>query len=98
MHNPSYIVGFKPRQKTIQDGVIRNRAQSQSGTQLGVLAEPNFGLSKGPVFVAHQAEHGKRLRLPEQPLAEFRAPRGQYWLANFESQTGKPNQSNFGHP
>jgi hypothetical protein len=37
------------------------------------------------------------LRLCELPLAELRALRGQNSLTDFQSQPGKPHQSNLSH-
>jgi len=39
-------------------------------SRLRMLAESNLGFAEGPVLVAHLAQHGQQLRLPELPLAE----------------------------
>jgi hypothetical protein len=54
MHHPRHIVFLEPRQKAIERGVIRHRAQLERGSQLGVLAQPDLNFAKGPVLVTHQ--------------------------------------------
>jgi len=55
--------------------------QLQCGAQLLVLSQAYLGFAKGPVFVAHQAQHRQQLRLGGLMLTEARAigrqnPRG----------------------
>jgi len=97
VHHSRHIGRIKPRQKAIERGVVRNRVQSEGGTQLGVFAQTDLGLAKSPVLIPHQTKHGQQLRLRELPLAELRALRGQNRLTDFQSQTGKAYQSNLGH-
>ncbi len=92
-----YIFFAEPQQKAIQRGVVGNQVQLESGAQLGMFLEPDFGFPKGPVLITHQAQYRQQLRLREQPLAEFTAMSGQNGLADFQSQPGESNQSNLGH-
>ena len=97
VHPPRHIGRTKPRQKTIERGVVGNRVQLQGGTQFCVLAQSDFSLAKGPVLLAHQAKHGQQLRLRKLPLAELRALRGQNSLTDFQSQPNIAHQSNLSH-
>ena len=54
MHHTHHIVFLEPRQKAIQRGVIRHRAQLESRAQLGVLTQPHLSFAKDPVLVTHQ--------------------------------------------
>jgi hypothetical protein len=97
IHHPRYIVFFEPRQKATKRGVIRYRLQLQSGSQLRVFAQPHLGLAKGPVLIAHQAQHGQQLRLGELTLAKLGALSRQHRLAGFQGQPSESYQSDFSH-
>ncbi len=77
--------------------MIGNRVQFEGGSQLRVLAQADPSLAKGLVLITHPAKHGQQLRLCKLPLAELRALRGQNNLTDFQSQAGKPHQSNLSH-
>ena len=97
VHNPGHVVHIQASEEAVQRGVVRNRLQPQGAPQLNVFAEPHLGFAKGPVLVAHQAEHSQQLRLREGPLAELRSLRRQDCLADLQSQAGKAHQSHFSH-
>jgi hypothetical protein len=88
---------LQPPQKTIQRGVVGHRWQVQCGAQLLVLAQAHFSFAKGPVFVAHQAQHRQQLRLGELMFAEARAVGRQNLRGHLQGHASKGQESNFGH-
>ena len=62
-----------------------------------MLAQPHFGLAKGPVFVTHQAKNSQQLRLIELVLAESAAVTRQHRLGDLQGDASKGQESNFGH-
>src|SRR5882762_4404998 len=88
---------LQPPQKTIQRGVVGHRWQVQRGAQLVVLAQAYFGFAKGPVFVAHQAQHRQQLRLGELMFAEARAVGRQNLRGHLQCHARKRQESDFGH-
>jgi len=91
------VVGLQPRQKAIQRGVVGNGAKLQGETQLRVFAEPHLSFAEGPVFIAHQAEHGQQLRLRELVLAKRRAIPRHRGMSNAQRHARKSHQPYFGH-
>src|SRR5882672_5405219 len=90
-------VVLQPPQKTIQRGVVGHRWQLQYGAQLVVLAQAHFGFAKGPVFVAHQAQHRQQLRLGELMFAEARAVGRQNLRGHLQSHASKGQEPDLGH-
>jgi hypothetical protein len=90
-------VVLQPPQKTIQRGVVGHCWQLQCGAQLLVLAQAYFGFAKGPVFVAHQAQHRQQLRLGELMLTETRAVGRQNLRGHLQRHANKGQESNLGH-
>jgi len=88
---------LQPPQKAVERRVIGDARQSQHPAQLAVLGQLHFGLSKGPVLVAHQAQHGQQLRLGELILAESSAIAGQNSGSHFEGYSHKRQEYYFGH-
>src|SRR5712692_7005309 len=72
----------QPPQEAIHGGVVRHARQSQHGAQLAMLAQTHFGLTKGPVRVAHQTKDRQQLRLGELVFAET-------------TSVGRPNRSGY---
>jgi hypothetical protein len=62
-----------------------------------VLAQTYFGFAKGPVFVAHQAQHRQQLRLGELSLTEARALGRQNLPGHLQRHASKRQESDFGH-
>src|SRR5580692_1186789 len=62
-----------------------------------MLAQTHFGLAKGPVFVAHQAENGQQLRLGKLTLAETASVAWEHRPGDLQSDAGKRQESDFGH-
>ena len=62
-----------------------------------MLAEPHFGLAKGPVLVTHQAENGQQLRLVELVLAETTAVARKHRPRNLQGNASERQESDFGH-
>jgi hypothetical protein len=62
-----------------------------------MLAQPHFGLAKGPVLVAHQTENGQQLRLIELVFAESAAVARKHRLADLQGDPGERQESDFGH-
>jgi len=91
------LVGPQPCQKAMQRGVVGNAAQLQGGVQLHVFAAPHLGFAEGPVFTAHQAEHGQQLPLHEQVLAKRRATPRHAGLSNAQRHACKSHLHYFGH-
>jgi hypothetical protein len=71
--------------------------QFQRGTQLLVLSQAYFGFAKGPVCVAHQAQHRPQLRLGELMLTEARALGRQNPRAHLQRHASKGQQSDLAH-
>jgi hypothetical protein len=86
----------KSAETAVARGVIGHMPQPQGHAQLCVFGQPDFGLTKGPVFIAHQAEDGAPLRLGKPALRECTAvgrPRG---LAHVQRHGGKFHSPNVG--
>jgi hypothetical protein len=90
-------VVFQPPQKALQRGVVGHRLQFQRGTQLLVLPQAYFRFAKGPVCVAHQAQHRPQLRLGELLLTEARALGRQNPRGHLQHHASKGQQSDLGH-
>src|SRR6266849_4914154 len=90
-------VVLQPPQKTIQRGVVGHRPQSQCGAQLVVLAQAYFGFAKGPVLVAHQAQHRQQLRLGKLMFTEARAVERQNLRGHLQRHASKGQESDLGH-
>jgi len=90
-------VVLQPPQKTIQRGVVGHRRQLQCGAQLVVLAQAYFGFAKGPVFVAHQAQHRQQLRLGELMFAEACAVGRQNLRGYLQRHASKGQEPDLGH-
>ncbi len=90
-------VVLQPPQKTIQRGVVGHRWQVQRGAQLLVLSQAHLGFAKGPVFVAHQAQHRQQLRLGELMFAEARAVGRQNLRGHLQRHASKRQESDLGH-
>src|SRR5713226_4413752 len=88
---------LQPPQETIQRGVVRHRRQSQYGAQLLVLAQAYFGFAKGPVFVAHQAQHRQQLRLGKLMFAEACAVGRQNLRGYLQRHASKGQEPDLGH-
>src|SRR3989475_7680054 len=88
---------LQPPQKTVQRGVVGHRWQVQRGAQLAVLSQAHLGFAKGPVFVAHQAQHRQQLRLGELMFAETRAVGRQNLRGYLQRHASKRQESDFGH-
>lgn len=73
----------------MQRGVVGHRLQLQCGAQLLVLSQAYFGFAKGPVFVAHQAQHRQQLRLGERVLTEARVVGWQNLRGHLQRHTSK---------
>jgi hypothetical protein len=71
--------------------------QAQRLAQLAMLAQPHFGLAKGPVLVAHQTENGQQLRLVELVFAESASVTREHRLGDLQGDASKRQQSDFGH-
>jgi hypothetical protein len=84
-------------QETIQRREVGHAGQPQRLTKLAMLAQPNFGLAKGPVLVTHQTENRKQLRLVEQALAETASITRQHRLGDLQGHAGERQESDFGH-
>jgi hypothetical protein len=85
-------------QKTIERREVGHTHESEGLTQFAMLAEPHFGFTKGPVFVTHQAENGQQLGLRELVFAETTAVAREHRLGDLQSDAGKGQESDFGHP
>jgi hypothetical protein len=88
---------LQPPQKTIQRGVVGHRWQMQCGAQFLVLAQAYFSFAKGPVFVAHQAQHRQQLRLGKLMFAEARAVGRQNLRGHLECHASKGQEPDLGH-
>src|SRR6266404_3177090 len=91
------VVVLQPPQKTIQRGVVGHRWQLQYGAQLVVLAQAHLGFAKGPVFVAHQAQHRQQLRLGKLMFTEARTVERQNLRGHLQSHASKRQESDLGH-
>jgi hypothetical protein len=52
---------IQPPQKAVQGGVIRRVPQPQRRPQIAMFGQLDFGLSKGLVLIANQAQNGETL-------------------------------------
>jgi hypothetical protein len=84
-------------QKPVQRRVIGDAYQSQHPAQLPMSLQWDLRFTKGPVFLAHQAESGGKLRLRESVFAETAAMGGKNRAGDFQCHQRKRQQSDLRH-